>query len=197
MDSLRNGTHCAPHTLGGGERSWSCPEALASVTIINLLKPGYPAVLGNWAFVSDLRTGAFSSGGGEQALLGAASGQIIWTRSGARGRRGDGVRPGCRHRRRHRRCRVIPLALARSREGGALTEHVRVAVIGGGIVGCSVLCRLAVRGWADTLLLERRELTSGSTRHAAGNVTYFGHNPGLTRLYVDSIRTCLDGDVSR
>ena len=41
-----------------------------------MLKPGHPVILGNWAFVSDLRTGAFSGGGAEQALLGAASGQM-------------------------------------------------------------------------------------------------------------------------
>ena len=65
----------APAALAG-TLAQGCAEALASVTIINLLKPGYPVVLGNWAFVSDLRTGAFSGGGGEQALLGAASGQM-------------------------------------------------------------------------------------------------------------------------
>lgn len=53
-----------------------CAEGLASLTFINLLKPGHPVILGNWAFVSDLRTGAFSGGGAEQALLGAASGQM-------------------------------------------------------------------------------------------------------------------------
>ncbi len=53
-----------------------CAEGLASLCIINMLQPGYPVVIGNWAFVSDLRTGAFSGGGGEQALLGAASGQM-------------------------------------------------------------------------------------------------------------------------
>ena len=53
-----------------------CAEGLASLCVVNMLKPGYPVVLGNWAFVSDLRTGAFSGGGGEQALLGAASGQM-------------------------------------------------------------------------------------------------------------------------
>ncbi len=53
-----------------------CAEGLASLCVINMLKPGHPVVLGNWAFVSDLRTGAFSGGGGEQALLGAASGQM-------------------------------------------------------------------------------------------------------------------------
>ncbi len=69
--------------------------------------------------------------------------------------------------------------------------QVRVAVIGGGIVGCSVLYWLAERGWSESVLLERRELTSGSTWHAAGNVTYFGHYSSITRLYVDSIKTYL------
>ena len=52
-----------------------------------------------------------------------------------------------------------------------MSDRVRVVVVGGGIVGCSVLYWLAKLGWTDTLLLERRELTSGSTWHAAGNVT--------------------------
>ena len=53
-----------------------CAEGLASLCVINMLSPGHPVVLGNWAFTSDLRTGAFSGGGGEAALLGAASGQM-------------------------------------------------------------------------------------------------------------------------
>lgn len=65
----------APAALAG-TLAQVCAEGLASLTVINLLKPGHPTVLGNWAFVSDLRTGAFSGGGGEQALLGAASGQM-------------------------------------------------------------------------------------------------------------------------
>ena len=44
----------------------------------------------------------------------------------------------------------------------------RVAVIGGGVVGCSVLYHLTKLGWSDVTLLERSELTSGSTWHAAG-----------------------------
>ena len=44
-------------------------------------------------------------------------------------------------------------------------------------------------------MLERRSLTSGSTWHAAGNVTYFGHYAGLTRLYVNSIRTYLEAEA--
>ena len=44
----------------------------------------------------------------------------------------------------------------------------RVAIIGGGVVGCSVLYHLTKLGWSDVMLLERSELTSGSTWHAAG-----------------------------
>ena len=53
-----------------------CAESLASLSVINMLNPGHPVILGNWLFVSDLRSGAFSGGGPEQALLGAASGQM-------------------------------------------------------------------------------------------------------------------------
>jgi len=54
-----------------------CAESLASLSVVNMLKPGHPVVLGTWVMVSDLRTGAFTGGGGEQALLGAAAGQMI------------------------------------------------------------------------------------------------------------------------
>ncbi len=72
-----------------------------------------------------------------------------------------------------------------------MTDHVQAAVIGGGIVGCSVLDALARRGWTEVLLLEKRELTSGSTWHAAGNTTFFGHYASITRLYVDSVAAYL------
>ena len=49
-----------------------------------------------------------------------------------------------------------------------MKSHVQVAVIGGGVVGCSVLYHLTKLGWKDVLLIERSELTSGSTWHAAG-----------------------------
>ncbi len=49
-----------------------------------------------------------------------------------------------------------------------MKSHVRVAVIGGGVVGCSVLYHLTKLGWSDVVLIERSELTSGSTWHAAG-----------------------------
>ena len=65
----------APAALAG-TLAQGCAESLASLTVINMLKPAHPTVIGNWTFVSDLRTGAFSGGGAEQALLGAASGQM-------------------------------------------------------------------------------------------------------------------------
>ena len=51
--------------------------------------------------------------------------------------------------------------------------HGRVVIIGGGVAGCSVAYHLARAGWTDVLLLDKRELTSGSTHHAAGLVTQF------------------------
>ena len=65
----------APAALAG-TLAQGCAESLASLAVVQLLSPGHPVVIGNWAFVSDLRTGAFSGGGGEAALLGAASGQM-------------------------------------------------------------------------------------------------------------------------
>ena len=51
-----------------------------------------------------------------------------------------------------------------------MKSDVQVAVIGGGIVGAAVLYWLAKKGWTDTVLVERRELTSGSTWHSSGHV---------------------------
>jgi dimethylglycine dehydrogenase len=49
-----------------------------------------------------------------------------------------------------------------------MKSHAQVVVIGGGVVGCSVIYHLTKLGWKDVLLIERSELTSGSTWHAAG-----------------------------
>ena len=75
-----------------------------------------------------------------------------------------------------------------------MKPDVQVAVVGGGIVGVSVLYWLAKLGWTDSILLERRELTSGSTWHAAGNTTYFGPYPKMTQLFAGSIRTYLQAE---
>ncbi len=63
-----------------------------------------------------------------------------------------------------------------------LPSHARVAVIGGGAVGCSVLYHLAKAGWTDCVLLEKNELTSGSTWHAAGNCPNFSGSWSLLKL---------------
>ncbi len=76
-----------------------------------------------------------------------------------------------------------------------MKTDVQVAVIGGGIVGASVLYWLARLGLTDTLLIERRELTSGSTWHAAGNTTYFGPYAQMTRLFAGSIATYLQAET--
>ncbi|MGB1207777.1 MAG: GcvT family protein [Paracoccaceae bacterium] len=54
-----------------------------------------------------------------------------------------------------------------------LPSHARVVIIGGGAVGASVLYHLAKAGWSDCVLLEKNELTAGSTWHAAGNIPTF------------------------
>ncbi|MEM7376363.1 MAG: FAD-binding oxidoreductase [Pseudomonadota bacterium] len=76
-----------------------------------------------------------------------------------------------------------------------MRTDARVAVIGGGIVGASVLYCLTRQGWTDSVLLERRELTSGSTWHAAGNTTYFGPYPTMTRLFTGSLATYLQAEA--
>ena len=63
-----------------------------------------------------------------------------------------------------------------------MTEHARVVVIGGGVVGCSCLYHLAALGVKDALLLERDELTSGSTWHAAGNLPTFSSSWSILKL---------------
>ncbi len=59
-------------------------------------------------------------------------------------------------------------------------DQARVVVIGGGITGCSVAYHLAEAGWTDVLLVEKAQLTAGSTCHAAGLVTVF--NPSATMM---------------
>src|SRR5438445_6873222 len=61
-------------------------------------------------------------------------------------------------------------------------DRARAVVIGGGITGGSVIYRLAQAGWQDVVLLEKDELTSGSTCHAAGLVTMFNPSPTMMRF---------------
>ena len=69
-----------------------------------------------------------------------------------------------------------------------MKTHARVAIIGGGAVGCSVLYHLAKLGWSDLVLLERDELTAGSTWHAAGNCPNFSTSWNLLKLQRYSTR---------
>lgn len=66
-------------------------------------------------------------------------------------------------------------------------DRARVVVIGGGITGCSVAYHLARAGWDDVLLIEKGQLTSGSTCHAAGLVTQFNPSPTMMGLRSYSI----------
>lgn len=63
-----------------------------------------------------------------------------------------------------------------------LPSHAKVVVIGGGVVGCSILYHLAKFGWKDAVLLERDELTSGSSWHAAGQIHTISSDPNISRL---------------
>ncbi|HMR29607.1 MAG TPA: FAD-dependent oxidoreductase [Geminicoccaceae bacterium] len=69
-----------------------------------------------------------------------------------------------------------------------MRTHARVAVIGGGVVGCSVLYHLTRTGWSDVVLVERAELTSGSTWHAAGGMHTLNSDPNVARLQTYTIQ---------
>ncbi|MBO9450399.1 GcvT family protein [Tropicibacter sp. R16_0] len=63
-----------------------------------------------------------------------------------------------------------------------MKTHAQAVVIGGGLAGCSILYHLAKLGWTDSILLERDELTSGSTWHAAANIHGLHDNNNITRI---------------
>ena len=63
-----------------------------------------------------------------------------------------------------------------------MKSQARVVVIGGGIAGCSTLYHLTQEGWSDVVLVERDELTSGTTWHAAGLVGQMRPNRNMTRM---------------
>jgi len=68
-----------------------------------------------------------------------------------------------------------------------MKSQTRVVVIGGGIAGCSTLYHLTQEGWSDVVLVERNELTSGTTWHSAAQVTNFGMNQTMVGLKTHSI----------
>ena len=80
-----------------------------------------------------------------------------------------------------------------------LPSETRVVIIGGGIVGCSVAYHLALRGVTDVVLLERKELTSGTTWHAAGLVGQLRATHNLTRLaqYTTELFATLEAETGQ
>lgn len=63
-----------------------------------------------------------------------------------------------------------------------LPKSARVVIIGGGVVGCSVAYHLTKLGWQDVVLLERKQLTSGTTWHAAGLIGQLRASSNMTKL---------------
>lgn len=63
-----------------------------------------------------------------------------------------------------------------------MKTHAQAVVIGGGVIGCSILYHLTKLGWTDVVLLERDELTSGSTWHAAANIHGLHDNTNISRI---------------
>ncbi|WP_300517977.1 FAD-dependent oxidoreductase [Aliiroseovarius sp.] len=63
-----------------------------------------------------------------------------------------------------------------------LPTHARVVIVGGGVIGCSVAYHLAKQGWTDVVLLERKQLTSGTTWHAAGLIAQLRATANMTKL---------------
>ncbi len=69
-----------------------------------------------------------------------------------------------------------------------MKRSAQVVVIGGGVVGASVLYHLTKAGWTDVMLLERRELTAGSTWHAAGGMHTLNGDPNVSKLQQYTIK---------
>ncbi len=65
-----------------------------------------------------------------------------------------------------------------------MKSHARVVIIGGGIMGVGLAYHLALEGWVDVVLIEKGELTSGSTWHAAGQCPHFNSSLNMTKVHV-------------
>src|SRR5258706_12264332 len=80
-----------------------------------------------------------------------------------------------------------------------MKSQARVVVIGGGVVGVSTLYHLAKAGWSDVALVERKELTSGSTWHAAGLLPLFNmsYSVGQIHKYSVELYKKLEGETGQ
>lgn len=81
------------------------------------------------------------------------------------------------------------LAQSTGRPGGSLPDRSEIVIIGGGVIGASIAYHLAQRGRTDVTLLERKNLTNGSTWHAAGLVGQLRSSSNLTQLMQKSVQT--------
>ena len=80
-----------------------------------------------------------------------------------------------------------------------MKSKTKVVVIGGGVVGVSMLYHLAKKGWSDVVLVERKELTSGSTWHAAGLLPLFNmsYSVGQLHKYAVDLYKTLEKETSK
>ena len=80
-----------------------------------------------------------------------------------------------------------------------MKTHAQAVVIGGGLVGCSILYHLAKLGWTDVVLLERDELTSGSTWHAAANIHGLHDSTNISRIqhYTMNLYKALEAETGQ
>ncbi len=80
-----------------------------------------------------------------------------------------------------------------------MRTHAQAVVIGGGVIGCSILYHLTKLGWTDVVLLERSELTSGSTWHAAANIHGLHDNNNITRIqnYTMDLYNALEAETGQ
>jgi len=73
-----------------------------------------------------------------------------------------------------------------------MKSHARVVVVGGGVMGVGLLYHLALEGWSDIVLIEKGELTSGSTWHAAGQCPHFNGSLNMTKVHTYGTRLYAD-----
>lgn len=80
-----------------------------------------------------------------------------------------------------------------------MRTHAQAVVIGGGVIGCSILYHLTKMGWSDVVLLERDELTSGSTWHAAANIHGLHDSTNISRIqhYTMSLYNRLEAETGQ
>src|SRR5919201_7109045 len=80
-----------------------------------------------------------------------------------------------------------------------MKSHARVVIIGGGIAGCSIAYHLTKLGWSDVVVIEKGELTSGTTWHSVGNTPMFTTSVNLLKLlkYSNELYASLEAETGQ